>query len=38
MDDHGFYNYANEWWHYTLANEPFPTTYFDFNIDPIGED
>lgn len=26
----GFKNYAQEWWHYTLANEPYPDTYFDF--------
>ena len=28
----GFKEYAEEWWHYTLINEPFPTTYFDFDI------
>ncbi len=27
----GFDNYAKEWWHYTLRNEPFPNTYFDFD-------
>jgi zinc D-Ala-D-Ala dipeptidase len=27
-----FKNYAGEWWHYTLQNEPFPDTYFDFPI------
>lgn len=32
MDQAGFDNYANEWWHYTLRNEPFPDTYFDFDI------
>lgn len=26
----GFKNYAQEWWHYTLVNEPYPDTYFDF--------
>jgi D-alanyl-D-alanine dipeptidase len=26
----GFNEYADEWWHFTLANEPFPSTYFDF--------
>lgn len=30
MTHFGFYNYAQEWWHYTLAEEPFPDTYFDF--------
>jgi zinc D-Ala-D-Ala dipeptidase len=29
MDKHGFRNYAREWWHFTLRNEPFPDTYFD---------
>lgn len=28
----GFVNYPKEWWHYTLANEPFPDTYFDFVV------
>lgn len=30
----GFKPYAEEWWHYTLANEPFPDTYFEFPITP----
>src|SRR5690606_12124201 len=29
MEKHGFTNYANEWWHYTLRDEPHPDTYFD---------
>lgn len=29
MERHGFRNYPLEWWHYTLADEPFPDTYFD---------
>jgi len=28
----GFTNYANEWWHYTLDDEPFPNRYFDFPV------
>jgi zinc D-Ala-D-Ala dipeptidase len=28
----GFAAYAREWWHYTLENEPYPDTYFDFPI------
>lgn len=28
----GFVNYANEWWHFTIATELFPDTYFDFEI------
>ena len=31
----GFRPYDKEWWHFTLANEPFPHTYFDF---PVGGD
>lgn len=29
----GFKQYEKEWWHYTLINEPFPNTYFDFDIE-----
>lgn len=29
---HGFKPYEYEWWHFTLANEPFPNTYFEFPI------
>lgn len=32
MEKHGFGNYPKEWWHFTLKNEPFPDTYFDFVI------
>lgn len=32
MDNQGFNNYEYEWWHYTLREEPFPETYFDFPI------
>jgi D-alanyl-D-alanine dipeptidase len=28
----GFRPYDQEWWHFTLANEPFPDTYFDFVV------
>jgi D-alanyl-D-alanine dipeptidase len=28
----GFGAYAREWWHYTLEDEPYPDTYFDFPI------
>ena len=27
-----FENYAKEWWHFTLRDEPFPKTYFDFIV------
>ena len=33
MVKHGFRAYAQEWWHFTLNNEPFPNTYFDFVIE-----
>jgi len=28
----GFRPYDKEWWHFTLNNEPFPETYFDFPV------
>jgi zinc D-Ala-D-Ala dipeptidase len=28
----GFASYPREWWHYTLKDEPYPNTYFDFPI------
>jgi zinc D-Ala-D-Ala dipeptidase len=32
MEASGFRRYDNEWWHYTLKDEPYPDTYFDFPI------
>lgn len=32
MVKNGFIPYEKEWWHFTLADEPFPDTYFDFSI------
>jgi len=29
----GFTNLPEEWWHYTLADEPYPDTFFDAAID-----
>lgn len=29
----GFRGYGKEWWHFTLAKEPFPKTSFDFAIE-----
>lgn len=29
----GFRNLYSEWWHYTLRNEPYPNTYFDFPVE-----
>lgn len=33
MVEAGFLPYSEEWWHYRLANEPYPDTYFDFVIE-----
>ncbi|GIP48428.1 MULTISPECIES: M15 family metallopeptidase [Paenibacillus] len=33
MVKQGFKPYAKEWWHYTLKNEPYPSTYFDFDVE-----
>jgi D-alanyl-D-alanine dipeptidase len=32
MARRGFASYDKEWWHFTLAGEPFPKTYFDFPV------
>ena len=32
MENAGFKIYDEEWWHYTLINEPYPDTYFDFPV------
>ena len=32
MKKYGFTPYSKEWWHFTLEPEPFPDTYFDFEI------
>lgn len=32
MLNNGFKNYSREWWHFTLKDEPFPKTYFDFPV------
>lgn len=29
---HGFKPLDSEWWHFTLSNEPFPDTYFNFPV------
>lgn len=33
MVKQGFKPYSKEWWHYTLKNEPYPSTYFDFDVE-----
>ena len=35
MTDHGFKPLPEEWWHFTLENEPYPDTYFTF---PVNSD
>ena len=37
---HGFKPLEEEWWHFTLADEPYPDTYFTFpvNSDSVTED
>jgi D-alanyl-D-alanine dipeptidase len=32
MKKHGFVPYEREWWHFRLAEEPFPDSYFDFPV------
>ena len=32
MTKHGFKPLYSEWWHFTLENEPYPDTYFDFPV------
>ena len=32
MMRHGFKPYDEEWWHFTLKNEPYPDTYFTFPV------
>jgi D-alanyl-D-alanine dipeptidase len=32
MQQAGFNFYENEWWHFTLKDEPYPETYFNFPV------
>jgi D-alanyl-D-alanine dipeptidase len=32
MEKHGFEPLQQEWWHFTLRDEPFPHKYFDFPV------
>ena len=32
MEKYGFVNFYMEWWHFTLKDEPFIDTYFDFIV------
>ena len=33
MEQNGFSNLPGEWWHYTLRDEPYPDTWFNFPIE-----
>ncbi len=33
MTKHGFNPLQEEWWHFTLADEPYPETYFNFPVE-----
>ena len=37
MIKHGFKPLETEWWHFTLANEPYPDTYFTFAVTDLSE-
>ena len=32
MIAHEFLPYDKEWWHFSLKNEPYPDTYFEFIV------
>ena len=36
MMRHGFRPISSEWWHFTLDNEPFPDTYFNFPVKQLN--
>ncbi|MDD3747028.1 MAG: M15 family metallopeptidase [Anaerostipes sp.] len=33
MIENGFMPYAKEWWHFTLEDEPYTDTYFNFSVE-----
>lgn len=33
---HGFKGINTEWWHFTLKNEPYPDTYFNFPVEALS--
>ena len=35
---HGFKPLDTEWWHFTLADEPYPDTYFTFPVKRLSQD
>ena len=34
---HGFKPYDCEWWHFTLEDEPYPDTFFNFPVQTLGK-
>lgn len=36
MLKHGFRGIDTEWWHFTLINEPYPSTYFNFPVSYVA--
>ncbi len=36
MTSHGFTAYDAEWWHFSLSDEPYPYTYFDFPVTKLN--
>ena len=37
MMAHGFKPLSSEWWHFTLKDEPFPNTYFNFPVKQLKQ-
>lgn len=33
MENAGFKSYSEEWWHFTLKDQPYPDNYFDFLVE-----
>lgn len=33
MENRGFKNFVQEWWHYSFKPEPYPEEYFDFDVE-----
>lgn len=33
MEGKGFKNFSQEWWHFSFRPEPYPDTYFDFDVE-----
>lgn len=37
MQRHGWRNLPEEWWHFTLENEPYPDRYFDIPVRAVSD-